>query len=314
MSRFRIVFLGTPEFALPSLEMLIKDEHYDVVGVITQPDRPSGRKMNMTASPVKQLAQHHGLRILTPEKINQPEALSQIAEWHGEAAVVVAFGQILTQRFFDLFPLGSVNVHASILPRWRGAAPIQRAVMAGDKESGVSLQKMVRKLDAGDVLGIRRLAIDDDMDAQTLHDRLKVLGADLLHVELMDYLRGNLIGTAQDESLVTIAPKIVKDEAMIEWQNPARQIFNQVRGLVMGPVCWTSRNGKQIKLWHTQIENESVAGKPAGTVLEVSNQGIVVACGTGSLRLLELQPESKGRQTAQQFLSGYGIQAGEILG
>lgn len=183
MSKVRILFLGTPEFAAASLRRLINDEHFEIVAVVSQPDRPAGRKMQLKPSPVKELALAHGLKVYSPETVNTQEFRDEIASLGAESAAVVAFGQILGQKFLDLFPQACVNVHASVLPRWRGAAPIQRAVMAGDRESGVALQIVVRKLDAGPVLGIRRLAIPDEMDAQQLHDQLKELGADLLHIE-----------------------------------------------------------------------------------------------------------------------------------
>lgn len=197
MSRVRILFLGTPEFAVSSLQRLIDDAHFEVVGVVSQPDRPAGRKMQLKPSPVKELALKAGLAVFTPETVNTEEFRAQILELKPESAVVVAFGQILGQKFLDLFPKACVNVHGSLLPLWRGAAPIQRAVMAGDSTSGVSLQIVVRKLDAGPVLGERRLILDDSVNAAQLYDALKVLGADLLHVEYMDYLRGNLIPLPQ---------------------------------------------------------------------------------------------------------------------
>ncbi|RYZ87123.1 MAG: methionyl-tRNA formyltransferase, partial [Proteobacteria bacterium] len=204
MSKVRVCFLGTPEFAVVSLKALLEDSHFEVVGVVTQPDRPAGRKMQLTPSPVRALAEARGLRVIAPESLRKdPAAVSEIQSWSAEVAVVVAFGQILTQAFLDMFRFGAVNVHGSVLPRWRGAAPIQRGIEAGDDYSGVTLQKMVKKLDAGDIIGIRKVALDQEITAMQLHDQLAVLGADLLRVELMDYVRGNLAPIPQDESLVT---------------------------------------------------------------------------------------------------------------
>ncbi|HWU43744.1 MAG TPA: methionyl-tRNA formyltransferase, partial [Bdellovibrio sp.] len=192
MSKVRVCFLGTPEFAVTSLKALLSDDHFEVVGVVTQPDRPAGRKLQLTPSPVKQLAIVNNLKVLAPEALKKnPLMLDEIRNWGAEVAVVVAFGQILTQEFLDSFRFGCVNIHGSILPRWRGAAPIQRAIEAGDLESGVTLQKMVKKLDAGDIIGLRRIKITPEMNAMELHDQLALLGADLLRVELMDYVRGN---------------------------------------------------------------------------------------------------------------------------
>lgn len=315
MSKVRVLFLGTPEFAAASLKRMIEDDHYDIVGVVSQPDRPAGRKMQLKPSPVKELALAHGLRVFTPETVNTQEFRDEIAALGAEAAAVVAFGQILGQKFLDLFPRGAVNVHGSILPRWRGAAPIQRALMAGDKQSGVALQIVVRKLDAGPVLGVRYLDLPDDMDAVQLHDELKVLGADLLHIEFMDYLRGNLTPVPQDESQVTIAPKIDKAEARLDWSQPAHVIHNRIRGLAMGPSAYTLRDGAMLKIHKTRVAVEDgVKGAPGtvpGTVLEASPSGIRVACGQGVLEMLEVQPESRSRQTVADYLRGYPLKAGD---
>ncbi len=314
MSRVRILFMGTPEFAAASLQRLIDDEHFEIVGVVSQPDRPAGRKMQLSPSPVKTLALAHGLNVYTPETVNTDEFRALVTSLKPESAAVVAFGQILGQKFLDLFPRGCVNVHGSILPRWRGAAPIQRAIMAGDAESGVALQIVVRKLDAGPVLGIRRVTLDDSINALELHDQLKTLGADLLHVEYMDYLRGNLIPVPQDESGVTIAPKIDKAEAMIDWTRAAREIHNKVRGLQMGPFAYSMLDGRAVKIHKTMIVSESGSSGAPGTVLSVHGSGFHVACGAGVLDVLEVQPESKPRMTAQAFALGYLSGGGKKFG
>ena len=221
MSKVRVCFLGTPDFAVVALKQLLADEHYQVVGVVTQPDRPAGRKMQLTPSPVKQFALSQGLQVITPESVNKDFILQEIESWGAEIAVVVAFGQILSQKFMDLFPFGAVNIHGSILPRWRGAAPIQRAIEAGDVESGVTLQKIVKQLDAGDVIGLRKTVIEPDLTSSQLYERLADLGAELLHIELMDYIRGNLAPMPQDPAGVTIAKKIEKSEAVIDWTRSA---------------------------------------------------------------------------------------------
>lgn len=311
MSKVRILFLGTPEFAATSLKRMIEDDHYEIVGVVSQPDRPAGRKMQLKPSPVKELALAHGLHVFTPETVNTQEFRDEIAALGAEAAAVVAFGQILGQKFLDLFPRGAVNVHGSILPRWRGAAPIQRALMAGDKESGVALQIVVRKLDAGPVLGIRRLAIPDDMDAVQLHDELKVLGADLLHIEFMDYMRGNLTPVPQDETQVTIAPKIEKAEARLDWNQSALDLHNRVRGLAMGPSAFVMRGGATLKVHKTRVIDEGgIKGTP-GEVLDATPSGIRVACGQGVLEMVEVQPESRSRQSVADYLRGYPLNPGD---
>jgi methionyl-tRNA formyltransferase len=315
LSKVRVLFCGTPEFAVASLQTMLADKHFEIVGVLTQPDRPAGRNMQLTPSPVKKLALQAGLNVMTPEKVNTDEWLKKISELGAESAAVVAFGQILSQKFLDLFPRGCVNVHASLLPRWRGAAPIQRAIMAGDKQSGVSLQKIVRKLDAGDVLGERAIEIPDEMDALELHDKLKVLGGDLLHVEYMDFLRGNLSGKVQDESLVTYAAKIEKSESRIDWKRPARDIFNHVRGLKMGPIAYTERSGEMLKIHKTRAHESSASSSAApGEILEVSSTSFTVACSQGSLEVLEIQPASKAKMKVADYLRGYPLKKGERLG
>lgn len=313
MSVVRVVFLGTPEFARHHLQGLLKDEHFHVVGVATQPDRPSGRNMRLTPSPVKQLALEQNIPVITPEKVNDLGVLEQFEKWGAEAAVVVAFGQILPQAFLDLYPQRVVNVHASLLPRWRGAAPIQRAIMAGDTETGVALQVMVKKLDAGDVLGVRKVAITDDMDAVTMHDELKVQGADLLAVEFMDYLRGNLMPVAQDESKVTYAHKIEKSEGQVDWQKSARQLFNEMRGLALGPGVHTYRQGKKLKILKAHPVARPSAATP-GQVVEANKDSFTVACGSEALQVFEVQPESKARQLVSEYLKGYPVVQGELFG
>ncbi|WP_413580786.1 methionyl-tRNA formyltransferase [Bdellovibrio sp. HCB288] len=314
MSKIRVCFLGTPEFAVTSLKALLADNHFEVVGVVTQPDRPAGRKMQLTPSPVKVLALEHGLKVITPESLKKdPEAVAEIRSWGAEVGVVVAFGQILTQDFMDSFKFGCVNVHGSILPRWRGAAPIQRAIEAGDEESGVALQKMVKKLDAGDIIGIRRVKITPEMHALQLHDVLADLGADLLRVELMDYVRGNLAPTPQDESLVTIAPKIDKAESQVDWTKSAKSIDGKVRGFVYGPGTYTLLDGKKLKLHVVRPLPASGSAAP-GTVTAVDADSITVATGDGLLKLLEVQPESRNRMKVSDFLKGHALKPGDKIG
>lgn len=304
LSKIRIVFLGTADFALPSLETLAKDEHFEVVSVITQPDRPAGRKLELTPSPVKVLASQLEIPVFTPESINIEESIEYVKKLRVEAAVVVAYGQILSEAFISLFPKGAVNLHGSLLPRWRGAAPVQRAVHYGDAESGVTLQKIALKLDAGDVLGVRRVKITDEMDSQELYNQLKVLGADLLHIEFMDYIRGNLVGVQQDISKVTIAKKIKKEEGEIDWSKSQTEIWNQYKALKMWPGVWTYQNGKMLKIH--QMQKVPMKGLP-GKILNHDSSGIVVACGDASFKLIVVQPESKAKMQIKDFVNGFGI-------
>jgi methionyl-tRNA formyltransferase len=313
VSKVRILFLGTPEFAVQSLKALIKDPHFDIVGVISQPDKRSGRKMQLQPSPVKALALAHNLTTFTPQDINTPESLKRIAEFNAEAVAVVAFGQIVSQAFLDLFPRMVVNVHGSLLPRWRGAAPIQRAIMAGDTETGVCLQIMVRKLDAGDVLGFRKVKLSESITARELHDQLMVLGGDLLHIELMDYIRGNLSGVPQDAKLVTFAKKIEKSEGLIDWNKPVEEIHNHVRGMTLGPGTWTHRNGQTLKIAKTTIEDRGLQLAP-GMVYRVNHDELIVSCGRGLLKILEVQPESRDRMLIKSYLRGYPVTMGEKFG
>lgn len=314
MSRIRTLFLGTPDIARFCLEAMIKDPHFEVVGVVTQPDRPAGRKMQLQPSAVKEAATPLGIPVLTPENINAPEVMAEIAAFKAEVAVVVAFGQILKQPFLDLFPQKVVNVHASILPHLRGAAPIQRALMNGDKETGVCLQVMVRKLDAGPVIGARRFELTPEMNAFDSYEQCRVLGAKLLEVDLMDYLRGNLSPVPQDESKVTYAAKIDKAESEIEWSWPAEKIHNLVRGLAMGPVAQTRRGGKILKVHRTRVVEASKASLRPGQVAEVTEKSLIVHCGQGSLELLEVQPESRAKMPVQEYLRGYPARPGDPIG
>jgi methionyl-tRNA formyltransferase len=312
MSKVRVVFLGTPDFAVTSLKALLEDEHYEVVGVVTQPDRPAGRKMQLQASPVKSLCFSRGIKVISPETVNSEVMLSEFENWGAEIAIVVAFGQILSEKFLKLFPLGAVNIHGSLLPTWRGAAPIQRSIENGDAETGLTLQKIVKKLDAGDILGIRKIQITDDMDAQSLHDKMAELSGDLLHVELMDYLRGNLTGVQQDEALVTYAKKIEKNESQIDWNKSARQIFNKVRAFVMGPGTWTTFNKSKLKIHKVQLVDEPTKEK-AGTVIVASGEDCWVSTGNGIVQILEVQPESRNRMQIADFIKGYGLKKGDVF-
>lgn len=314
MSKVRVCFLGTPEFAVTCLKAVLEDEHYEVVGVVTQPDRPAGRKLQLMPSAVKSYALAKGLKVISPESIKNKLILEEIERWGAEVAIVVAYGQILPQRFLEIFKLGAVNVHGSLLPLWRGAAPIQRSIEAGDKITGVALQKVVKELDAGDVIGFREIAVSDEMDAQQLHDELAKLGASMLKIELMDYVRGNLAPQAQDPSQVTYAKKIDKAEAEINWNVPASKIVNKVRAFVMGPGTFTLHNSKRLKIHKAKVESTNqVIDRAPGTVVKVDEKLVIVA-GQGLVELLEVQPESRSRMSAQDFLKSQTIKLGDVLG
>ncbi len=314
MSTIRILFLGTPEFARAHLQSLLDDDHFEVVGVVSQPDRPAGRKMQLQPSPVKALAVEKNIPVITPEKVNTPEVLEQIQAFKAEAAVVVAFGQILPQKFLDFYPRRVVNVHGSLLPQWRGAAPIQRAVMAGDKVSGVCLQVMVKKLDAGDVIGLYTLPIGENTTAMELHDQMIPLGQKLLNIDFMDYLRGHVAAIAQDESKVTYAEKLDKAESLIDWSWPAEKIHAHIRGMTMGPGTYSIRKGKKLKIITSRILDASSVNGKAGVLSVSSSGGLEVTCGVGRLSLEEVQPESKPKMKSKDYLLGHPVEAGEQLG
>lgn len=314
MSRIRSLFLGTPEIARHCLESMIRDPHFEVVGVVTQPDRPAGRKLQLQPSPVKELVRPLGIPIFTPEDINKEDVLEQLKALRAEVVVIVAFGQILRKPFLSMFPDRVVNVHASILPYWRGAAPIQRSLMNGDQESGVSLQLVARKLDAGPLLGIRRFAVSEDMNAFDVYRLCSDFGAQLIAVDLMDYIRGNLSAVPQDDTQATYAKKIEKSEGEIHWNLPATEIHNLVRGLAMGPVASTQVRGKVLKVHRTRPHKSAAKPLAPGQVLSVNEKSLLVQCGVGSLELLEVQPESRSKIQISEYLRGYGLKVGEFIG
>ncbi|MBC7420006.1 MAG: methionyl-tRNA formyltransferase [Bdellovibrio sp.] len=313
MSVIRVCFLGTPDFAATHLKMLLADDHYEVVGVVTQPNRPAGRKMQLIPSPVKILASENNLPTITPENLRkEPEAFEIIKSWKAEVAVVVAFGQILSQEFLDSFEFGAVNIHGSLLPKWRGAAPIQRSIEAGDKITGVSLQKMVKKLDAGAVIGDRKVELNDQITATELYAQLAVFGCDLLHIELMDYIRGNLAPRPQDEAEVTTAKKIEKEESVLDWNQSAVSIHNKIRAFTMGPGTYVMFQGKRLKIHRTTVSDADTMGIP-GKIFEISAFELVIQTGKGQISLLEVQPESKSKISVSDLIKSVSLKKGDLF-
>lgn len=313
MSTVRIIYLGTPDFAVEPLRALARDEHFQIVRVYTQPDKPAGRSLKIQPTPVKAEALKLGLDVVNVENINAPEVLKEIRELQVDSAVVVAFGQILKQEFLDIFPHKVVNVHSSLLPRWRGAAPMQRALMEGDIESGVALQIIVPQLDAGPVLGMRKVPLTDDIDIIKLYEILKHKSSELLTIEFMDYLRGNLAPLPQDDSYKTIAKKIKKEEGLINWSWPARKIFNYIRGLKGWPGTWTFRDGKILKIIEAKTLDKQTA-KPFGIVTQVNADTFEVQCGQGTLQISMVQPESRAAMSASDYIRGYRLSVDDKLG
>lgn len=313
MSPIKVCFLGTPAFAAVHLKFLLDNPQFKVVGVVTQPDRPTGRKMQLTPSVVKVLALENSLPVITPESLRKEAgAFEIIKSWQADVAVVVAFGQILSQEFLDSFKYGAVNIHGSLLPKWRGAAPIQRSIEAGDTEGGVTLQKMVKRLDAGAILGERKIKLSDEITATELYDRLAVLGCELLATVLPGSIKGDVLPIEQDETKVSIAAKIEKSESLLDWKMSARVFHNRVRAFTMGPGTYVLFQGKRLKIHRTKVENESGTGT-AGQIVTVELSGLQVQTGMGIISLLEVQPESKARMPIADFLKATELKKGDLF-
>ncbi len=303
----RLIFAGTPDFAATALQALIQAGH-DIVLVLTQPDRPAGRGMQLRHSSVKTVALQHGLPVAQPQSLKDAEAQAQLRALGADLMIVAAYGLILPQSVLDIPRLGCLNIHASLLPRWRGAAPIQRALLAGDAETGITIMQMDAGLDTGAMLLRKSLAIAPADTAQTLHDKLAALGS-MAIVEALNQLPQHLlVPQAQDEALATYAAKISKEEARIDWNQPVAKIERAVRAYNPVPGAFAMRNGEPLKLWAAQIA--SGQGAP-GTVLASDKGGILVACGDGALRVTELQRAGGKRLDVAQFLAGVAIAPGE---
>ena len=311
----RIAFMGTPELAALSLSALLDSTH-QVVAVVSQPDRPSGRGRKLVPTPVAAVAREAGVPLLQPDSVGTPAFRQWLSSHQPDIAVVAAFGRILGPKLLALPPLGCINVHASLLPRWRGASPIQSAILAGDDESGVTIMQMVRALDAGDMLHVIKTPISPEDTATTLHDRLATLGAQALLEALELYEQGSVAPVAQDEAEVTYAPKITKADGDLDWTRQADVLDRQIRGLHPWPGtrCTVSGRGVQLKLHPPTSPLTSTTTAPPGTLVRVDNDGVDVACGGGSiLRLTRLQAPGKKPLDARAFLSGFPLKCGEVL-
>ncbi|HLJ56857.1 MAG TPA: methionyl-tRNA formyltransferase [Chthonomonadaceae bacterium] len=317
MSRrsLRIVFLGTADFAVPSLFALVEAGH-EMLAVVTQPDKPSGRGRLLTPPPVKTAAIARGLPVLQPRRVRQETFVTQMRDLRPDVLALAAFGQIVPQALLDLPPLGPINVHGSLLPRYRGAAPIQRAIMAGETETGVTTMWMDATLDTGDILLARSLPILPEDNAGTMFEKLSEVGADLL-VETLDGLAaGSIVRKPQDDSLATFAPALATNDGLVRWTETAAAAWNRIRGVTPRPGAFATFQGRRIKIWAAE-PIESVGGAP-GEMLRIDKRppGIVVACGDGALRITELQPESAKRMTADSWARGNRLAPGarfEIL-
>ncbi len=309
MTGWRIIFMGTPEFACPTLRKLL-ERNENIVAVYTQPDRPKGRGQKLQAPPVKLLAIENSIPVYQPAKVREPDVIEQIRNLEPDLVVVVAFGQILPKSLLEIPPKGCINVHASLLPRYRGAAPLNWCIINGESETGVTTMQMDVGLDTGSMLLKKATRIDPDEDINSLHDRLSDIGAELL-AETLDALRaGKLTPEIQDDSESCYAPMLKKEHGIIDWSKTARCIHNQVRGLASWPGATTVLDSIPLKLYKTEIST----GKGApGELLSAGKQGIEVACGEGSLIIKELQAAGSRKMEAASFISGHPVQPGIML-
>jgi len=308
----RIVFLGTPEFAVPTLERIAGAGH-EIAAVFTQPDRAKGRGQQLAAPPVKQTAQRLGLPVHQPERIRTPEVIGLFASLAPEAMVVVGYGKIIPQAIIDIPQCGIINVHASLLPKYRGAAPVQWAIAQGETRTGVTTMRIDAGLDTGDILLAGETGIGPHETAVELGARLAIMGAGLLVETLEGLLNGTIAPRPQDSSQASFAPVLKKEDGQIDWRRPAREIFNRVRGFLPWPGCFTQFRGGTLQVWKASVAPESAAGAP-GIVRVHRNRLEVVCAGGAALELLEVQPEGRKRMPAAAFLNGYHLVENEVLG
>lgn len=304
----RILFMGTPDFAVASLRRLVEDGH-EICGVFTQPDKPKNRGMKMTFSPVKEYALTQNLPVFQPVTMKDGTALETCRQLAPELIVVAAYGRILPEELLQVPPYGSINVHSSVLPKYRGAAPINWAILNGEQETGVTIMYMAKELDAGDIIHCLKTPIDPEETAQELTERLALLGAQAL-AETVELLQtGKAVRTPQDHSAQTYAPMLSKALSPMDWNRPALALHNQVRGLIPWPCASTVLGGKQVKVFRTELGDKTAAAP--GTVVAAGKQGIEVACGDGqTLRITQLQAEGGKRMAAADYLRGHSVQVG----
>jgi methionyl-tRNA formyltransferase len=321
----RLAFFGTPDFAVPSLLRLQASSHL-VVAVVTQPDRPRGRGHKLAPSPVKARALATGVPVFQPDRLKDDAFLAAFAELHVDLAIVAAYGKILPKTLLDLPRLGMINVHASLLPRWRGAAPIHRAVLAGDAKTGVTIMRVVTALDAGPMLATVELAIGPNETTAELEPRVAAAGADLLIAIVNRLEAGPIEETPQDETRVTYAARLERSESRIDWNRPAAAIHNQIRGLQPWPLAAAMLQGRRVLLTRSELDTthtqgtdvgrvfrpgEPIADVPPGTIVEVDADALVVSCAPGLLRIVSIQPEGRAAMSVRDFLNGRHVTAGE---
>ena len=298
----KIIFMGTPDFSATVLKGLLESKQYEIVAVVTQPDRAVGRKKEIRMTPVKELALSYDLPIYQPEKLSNSPELDELMTLGADGIITAAFGQFLPSRLLDSVAF-AVNVHASLLPKYRGGAPIHYAIINGEKEAGVTIMEMVKEMDAGDMVASRSTTIEDSDNVGTLFEKLAVIGRDLLLECLPAYIAGELKPIAQDVRQVTFSPNITPEEERIDWQKTNRQIFNHIRGMYPWPVAHTLWQGERFKIYEATLADGT--GKP-GEILEVGKKHLVVATGEGAISLQTVQPAGKPKMSIADFLNGSG--------
>lgn len=309
----RIVFMGTPDFAVGSLQALCESGKHEILAVVTQPDRPKGRGNKLLQTPVKEYALEQGLTVYQPQKVKTPEFVELLHELQPELIVVAAFGQFLSKEILELPKYGCINVHASLLPKYRGAAPIQYAIIKGEKESGVTIMQMDIGMDTGAMLDKVVVPIAKNTTMGELHDALREQGATLLLQVIDKIAAGTAVAEPQDDAQATYATLLDRSMEHIDWSKTAQEVHNLIRGFNPAPSTFTKLpNGKSLKIWGSKMTDKSSAAA-AGTIIETGKHSFFVACGEGVLEITEVQPESKKRMPAQVFLNGRGVQEGDLL-
>lgn len=309
----RIVFMGTPDFAVGSLQALCESGKHEILAVVTQPDRPKGRGNKLLQTPVKEYALEQGLTVYQPQKVKTPEFVELLHELQPELIVVAAFGQFLSKEILELPKYGCINVHASLLPKYRGAAPIQYAIIKGEKESGVTIMQMDIGMDTGAMLDKVVVPIAENTTMGELHDALREQGAALLLQVIDKIAAGTAVAEPQDNEQATYATLLDRSMEHIDWSKTAQEVHNLIRGFNPAPSTFTKLpNGKSLKIWGSKMTDKSSAAA-AGTVIATGKHSFFVACGEGVLEITEVQPESKKRMPAQVFLNGRGVQEGDLL-
>lgn len=308
----KLIFMGTPDFSAAVLKGLLDDSNYDVLAVVTQPDRAIGRKKEIKMTPVKEVALAHNLPVYQPEKMSGSEEMAELMTLGADGIVTAAFGQFLPTKLLDSVDF-AVNVHASLLPKYRGGAPIHYAIINGEEEAGVTIMEMVKKMDAGDMIAKASTPITDDDNVGTMFEKLAVIGRDLLLKTLPDYIAGNIEPEPQDESKATFSPNITPEEERIDWNKSARDVFNHIRGLYPWPVAHTLLDGKRFKIYEATLAEGH--GKP-GEIIEKGKKSLVVATGDGAISLKTVQPAGKPRLSIVDFLNGVGrkLEVGDLIG